>query len=433
MNRKAVAGWCLYDFANSIYAAVIPATIWSVYYANRIVGNEAGQGDLWWGRAVSLSMLLVAFTSPPMGALGDFAGARKRLLIAYTVASAGATALLGTVHQGMVLWGFALTVIATVGFEGAMVFYNAYLPEIAPRDHQGRVSAWGFAVGYAGSLLGLVMALPLVRRENFAAAFALCGLGFVIFALPAFFYLPRDQAARSGFGTPVGSTGPQKPGLGPVAAMSGGVRESWRTFRDILRRPELRRFLLAYLLYEDGVNTVVYFSSIFAAKTLGFELADLILLYIAVQVSAVAGSLAWARPTDRLGPKRVVQAMLVQWVLVVTGTYFVQTRGQFYLLAVLAGTGLGAIQAASRTFMATLVPHGREGEFFGFYNLCGKSAAVLGPLVFGAVSAATGGNQRVAILSVLFFYVAGGAILRGVKAGGPTHLPPSVLQAVQNQ
>ena len=410
MNRKAVAGWCLYDFANSIYAAVIPATVWSAYYANRIVGNETGQGDLWWGRAVSLSMLVVAFTSPPMGALGDFAGSRKKLLIAYTVAAAGATALLGTVHQGMVLWGFALSVVATIGFEGAMVFYNAYLPEIAPRDHQGRVSAWGFAVGYAGSLLGLVMALPLVRRENFALAFAFCGLGFFLFALPAFFYLPRDQTAR----------------LGATAAMSGGVRESWRTFRDILRRPELRRFLLAYLLYEDGVNTVVYFSSIFAAKTLGFAMTDLILLYVAVQVSAIAGSLAWARPTDRLGPKFVVQVMLVQWALLVTANYFVQTRTQFFLIGIVAGTGIGAIQAASRTFMATLVPHGREGEFFGFYNLCGKSAAVLGPLVFGAVSAATGGNQRVAILSVIFFYVAGGLILRGVKAGGPTYLPSAV-------
>jgi MFS transporter, UMF1 family len=417
MNRKAVAGWCLYDFANSIYAAVIPATIWSAYYAKSIVGNEAGQGDLWWGRAVSLSMLLVAFTSPPMGALGDFAGARKKLLIAYTVAATGATALLGTVHQGMVLWGFALSVVATVGFEGAMVFYNAYLPEIAPRDHQGRVSAWGFAVGYAGSLLGLAIALPLVRREDFAAAFAFCGLGFFLFSLPAFWYLPRDQTAR----------------LGAAAAMSGGVRESWRTLQDILRRLELRRFLLAYLLYEDGVNTVVYFSSIFAATTLGFALTDLIWLYMAVQISALAGAMAWARPTDRLGPKFVVQAMLVQWAVLVTAIYFVQTRGQFFLLAILAGTGLGAIQAASRTFMATLVPAGREGEFFGFYNLCGKSAAVLGPLVFGAVSAATGGNQRVAILSVLFFYVIGGVVLRGVRAGGPTYLPLAVPQPLKNQ
>jgi UMF1 family MFS transporter len=409
MNRRAIVGWCLYDFANSIYVAVIPATIWSAYYANRIVGNDTGQGDLWWGRVVSVSMLLVALTSPPMGALGDFAGVRKKLLIFYTVLSAGATALLASVEPGMIVWGFVLAVVASFGFEGSMVFYNAYLPEIAPRDHQGRVSGWGFAVGYAGSLLALLGVLPLVRGDHFGAAFIMTGAAYVLLALPAFLYLPGDQPAR----------------LGPRAAMAGGVRESWRTFRDILRQRELRRFLLAYFIYEDGVNTVIYFSSIFAATTLGFPMTDLLLLYAAVQISALAGALAWAKPTDRLGPKFVVQVMLVQWALVVTGAYFVRTRGEFFLLAILAGTGLGAIQAASRAFMSTLVPAGREGEFFGFYNLCGKAAAVLGPLVFGIVSAATGGNQRLAILSVLLFYLTGGAILRGVRAGGPTHLPAS--------
>jgi UMF1 family MFS transporter len=293
-----------------------------------------------------------------------------------------------------------------------MVFYNAYLPEIAPRDHQGRVSAWAFAVGYVGSLLGLLVALPFVRRDNFAAVFAVTGLGYLLFSIPAFVYLPKDQPARSG----------------AAAAMAGGVRESWRTFRDILRERNLRRFLLAYFIYEDGTNTVIYFSSIFAAKTLGFPMIDLLLLYAALQISALVGSLVWAKPTDRLGPKFVVLTMLAQWSLVVTGAYFVQTRNQFFLLAIVAGTGIGAIQAASRTFMATLIPAGREGEFFGFYNLCGKSASVLGPLVFGTVSAATGGNQRLAILSVLFFYLAGGAILRGVRAGGPTHLgTPSAI------
>ncbi len=406
MNRKAVAGWCLYDFANSIYVAVIPATIWSAYYANRIVGNQSGQGDLWWGRAVSLAMLLVAFTSPAMGALGDVAGARKKLLGAYTLLAAGATMLLASVKPGMAGRGFALSVLATLGFEGGMVFYNAYLPEIAPREYQGRVSAWAFAVGYAGSLLGLAGAMPLVRKGRFGLAFIAVGAGFLIFALPAFLFLPRDRLAHKGAGQ----------------AMAGGIRESWRTLREILRRPELRRFLLADLLYEDGTNTVIYFSSVFAAKTLDFGMTELLMLYAGVQVAALAGSAVWAKPTDRLGPKRVVQIMLLQWIGIVAGAYFVRTRAEFFVIAALAGSGIGVIQAASRTFMATLVPRGREGEFFGFYNLMGKSSAVLGPLVFGLCSAATGGNQRLAILSVLVFFIAGGAILSGVRAGGPTYL-----------
>ena len=414
MNRKSVASWCLYDFANSIYVAVIPATIWSAYYAEKIVGNQAGQGDLWWGRVVSASMLAVAISSPVMGALADFAGVRKKLLVLYTVLAAGATCLLATVDAGMVLWGFAVALVANFAFEGSMVFYNAYLPELVPADHQGRLSGWGFATGYAGSVLGLLLALPLVSREMFGAAFVATGAAFLLFAVPAFVWLPADQPAR----------------LAPLQAARGGLRETARTFRDILRVPALRRFLLAYFIYEDGVNTVVYFSAIFAATTLGFPLTLLIPLYAVVQVSALAGALAWAKPTDRLGPKLVVMVMLGQWSLVVLGAYYVQTQLQFFILAALAGTGLGAIQAASRAFMATLIPRGREGEFFGFYTLCGKSASVLGPLVFGGVSAATGGNQRLAILSVLFFYLVGGVLLWKVKAGGPTGTAPPAAQGL---
>ena len=403
-DPKTLVGWCLYDFANSIYVAVIPATIWSVYFAKQIVGNEGGLGDLWWGRVVSTTMLFVAATSPIMGALADTVGIRKVLLLLYTLLCVVCTCLLATVSPGMVMWGFAISVLANVGLEGSMVFYNAYLPEIASQDHLGRVSGWGFATGYAGSLLGLVMALPLVERLRFDALWVLTGVGFFLFALPAFAWLPKDAPAS----------------LTPLEAARKGLRETWHTLKDILTRPALRRFMLAYFIYEDGVNTVIFFSSIFAATTLGFPFERLILLYAVVQVSALLGALAWAKPTDRLGPKFVVMAMLVQWSLVVAAVSQVQTQAQFFILAVAAGSGLGAIQAASRAFMSTLIPEGREGEFFGFYTLCGKSASVLGPLVFGGVSHATGGDQRLAALSVLAFYVVGAVILWPVKAGGPT-------------
>jgi len=403
-DPRTLIAWCLYDFANSIYVAVIPATVWSVYYATQIVGNEEGLGDLWWGRVVSTSMLTVAATSPIMGALADTVGIRKKLLLTYTFLCVAGTCLLATVSPGMLLWGFALSVVANVGLEGAMVFYNAYLPEIASADHLGRVSGWGFATGYAGSLLGLMVALPFVERLRFDILWVLTGAAFLLFALPAFAWLPKDAPAS----------------LTAAQAARKGLREAWHTLKDILTRPALRRFMLAYFIYEDGVNTVIFFSSIFAATTLGFPFERLILLYAVVQVSALLGALAWAKPTDRLGPKFVVMAMLVQWSLVVAAVSQVQTQTEFFLLAVAAGSGLGAIQAASRAFMSTLIPEGREGEFFGFYTLCGKSASVLGPLVFGGVSHATGGDQRLAALSVLVFYLVGGVILWPVKAGGPT-------------
>jgi UMF1 family MFS transporter len=397
--RRAVVSWCLYDFANSFYAAVIIATVWAAYYANVIVGNDTGQGDLWWGRAVSATMLFVAITSPIMGSLADFTGLRKKLLLLYTLVSVTGTALLATVSPGMAQYGFVLTLMANIGFEGAAVFYNSYLPELVPADRQGRLSGWGFATGYAGSMIGLLGALPLVKAERYDAAFLFVAACFLVFSLPAFLWLPRDRPPAKSY----------------RAAFADGIRGTWMTLKDIARTPSLRRFMLAYFLYEDGVNTIVYFSSIFAARTLGFAMSDLIIVFIVVQISALAGAYAWAKPTDTLGPKRVILLMLVQWAIVVIAAYYVESRTTFFILAALAGTGLGAIQAASRAMMARMIPHGREGEFFGFYSLCGKSASVLGPLVFGAVSVYSGGNQRLSVLSVMPFLVIGGWLLLGVK------------------
>src|SRR5262245_17803291 len=146
---RTVVSWCLFDFANSFYV-VLPAVVWLGYYQKVIVG-DVGLGDLWWGRIISCTMLIVAVSSPMMGAIANFAGLRKLLLIVYTLACVSAVVLFTTVQPGMVLWGFVITVVASVGFEGGLVFYNAYLPEIAPPAYQGRVSGWGFGTGYAGS------------------------------------------------------------------------------------------------------------------------------------------------------------------------------------------------------------------------------------------------------------------------------------------
>src|SRR5574337_384071 len=404
MNRRQVVAWTLYDFANSSFSAVIAATIYATYYAQVVVGIVHGEGDLWWGRLISTSMAIVALTSPILGAIADRAWIRKRLFFITTYLSVGATALMATVEQGMVLRGFVLGVLGMVGFEGAMVFYNAYLPDIASREWQGRVSAYGFAVGYAGSIAALLVALPFAKVGAIGWCFLSTAALFGLFALPSFLVLPADRPGR----------------VGVIEAVGESVRGTVRTFRDVLTFRDLRRFLGAYLLYEDGVNTVIFFSSIFAARTLGFEMVQLIGLYILVQITALIGAFLWGKPTDRLGPKVVVLCMLVLWIGVVVGAYLVEAQRQFYLLAAVAGSGLGAIQAASRAFMAGLIPKGREGEFFGCYAICGKTASILGPLVFGAVSYTMAGNQRAAILVVGLFFVMGLLLLLRVRAGGPT-------------
>ncbi|TAL11722.1 MAG: MFS transporter [Nitrospirae bacterium] len=406
-SRRTIVAWTLYDFANSAFSAIVYATVFPAYYANTVVGNADGRGDFWWGLAVSVSMALVALTSPFLGGIGDHAGVRKPFFIGFTLLSVGATALLATVQPGMVLWGFALAVAGIVAFEAAFVQYNSYLPRIAPVGLLGRVSAAGFAVGYAGSVVAFLAAWPFAAAQAYWGCFLSAAVLFGVFSIPAFLVLPADARRAMGLGN----------------AIARGWHGTLATMREIVTVPAripMRRFLLAYLVFEDGVNTVIAFAGVFAAKTLGFAMTEIIALFIVIQVTALAGSALWAGPTDRRGPKFVVGMMLVQWTAVTVAAYFVETPWHFWVVAVLAGTGLGAIQAASRTFMATLIPPEREAEFFGFYALVGKSGAILGPLVFGLVSAALGGNQRIAIVTVGLFFVAGLILLQRVPAGGPT-------------
>ena len=241
MNRKAAVAWTLYDFANSAFVAVIPGAVYSKYYALTVVGNERGEGDFWWGLSVTTSMAIVALSSPPLGAIADYAGVRKRFLFLLTYVSVAATALMATVGKGDVVWGWFLAVVGTVGFEGAIVYYNAYLPELAPREWQGRLSAYGFAVGYLGSAVALGAALPFALAGNYAGTFLVAAALFGFCAIPAFLFLPGD---------PLGT-------LSLAAAIRVGFVQTQASLRRILRLPALRRFLLAYLCWEDGINTVI--------------------------------------------------------------------------------------------------------------------------------------------------------------------------------
>jgi len=403
LNRKHIISWTLFDFANSSYSAVIAAVVFPVYYTQVIVGNEAGQGDLWWGRAISASMAIVALSSPFLGGIADYGGLRKRFLFLYTALSVAAIACLPALHKGMILQGFILAAIANLGMEGGLAFYNSFLPRIAPPEFRGRVSAWGFGVGYAGSILSLLLALPLVRTGHFAATWLMTACLFALFSMPALLFLPED-------------------GKGKFSAMEAalkGFHYTLRNLQEMWERRELRKFLLAYLLYEDGVNTVIVFSSIFAATTLGFRPRDLIALYLVVQVTALLGAFAMAQPIDRWGPKKVVIPSLLLWTCVTAIAFFIRTQFQFWFLASFAGLGLGTVQAATRAFYTQFVPEGKEAEYFGVYSLVGKSSAILGPLVFGQLSS-TFRSQRPAILSVAAFFLIGMLLLVRVKGGYPS-------------
>jgi UMF1 family MFS transporter len=246
--------------------------------------------------------------------------------------------------------------------------------------------------------VGLLAAIPLARAERFDLLWLVVAAWWLVFSLPAFLTLPEAKG--------VGESAGQ--------AMVRGLRDFRRIVAEVWAERELRRFLLAFFVYIDGVLTVIWFASRFASTTLGFEFSELIMVFLAVQISALVGAFALAKPTDVLGPRKVIMGVLVLWTGVAVAAFFITSKAAFFVVAVLAGTGLGSIQAASRSFMAALIPEGKEAEMFGFYAFCGKSSSILGPIVFGTV-AALSGSQRWAVLVLIVFFVVGGLLLRRVR------------------
>ncbi len=399
MNKKHVGAWALFDFANSIFPAVITTAVFSLFYAGVVVGNESGQGDWWWGRAISLSALIVAATVPLLGAIADRGGGRKKFMLFYVALCLVGVAMMSTLGPGMVVQGFIIFVVANVGFESALVFYNAYLPDIAPPEKQGRVSCLGFGVGYLGSAIGLVLVLPFALAEQYEVVWFMVAGFFLLFSLPAFFFLPADEKGDM--------TVPEAARWG-LANFKTIVGEVWQ-------QKELRNFLFAFFFYIDGVLTIIVMAGLVARETFGFDQTGVIVLFLIVQFSALIGAFALAKPTDRWGPKRVLNGVITGWIMVSIAAFFIQDRNAFYVLAVFAGLGLGSVQAASRSFMTSLIPDGKEAEMFGFYAFCGRSSSVIGPFLFGYLSGLNGGNQRPGFLMLAVLFVIGLFLLQRVR------------------
>jgi len=402
MDRRTVRSWCFYDFGNSAFA-VIFVTVYASYYAKGVAPDEA-TGESWWGWVISASMALVALSSPLMGGIADHAGVRKRMLALYTAIGIAATIGFTFVGEGALLLGLVLGVIANFAFEGGIVFYNSYLPVIAPPERQGRVSAHGFAVGYVGSILALAAGALLGMKGLFAGVWLVVAVQWTIGAIPALRHLPPDT----------------RTGLGVIAAAKLGVKQTAETWKRVAGMTNLRRFLIGYFFYMDGVNTVITFAAVYATNHLDFGVAESTALFAMVQFTALVGSILMAGPSDRHGPRWAVIRTLVWWifvVLLVIGTgdpRFPFPKGAFWVVAGLAGLGLGSIQACSRALMSHLVPKGSEAEFFGFYALCGKTGAIAGPLLLTGLGTLLG-SLRLGLISVVAFYTIGLCLILRVK------------------
>ena len=388
----------MYDFANSAFPTLITMVAYAVYFTQVVAGGRS-DATLLWSVAISVSMILVGIVSPLVGAMADSAATKKWWVFVFTVMCVVPTALLFFVGPGDIVSGTVLFIIANIGFAGGNGIYNGFLPELSGHDNVGRLSGYGYALGYLGGLIALVICLPLLsgglgpeHRISFKLSFVVTAVFFAVFSAPFFFWLKERAVAQ---------VRPE----GVSLARVGYARLS-ATFHRVRSLSELFKFLLAFLLYNDGIETVIYFSTIFAVSEFKFSMGDAVYLFIAVQATALVGSILFGHVTDRIGSKPTIIITLVLWCAVVLAAYLATTKGQFWIIALTAGIGLGSNQAASRGLMRLFVPEGHDAEFYSFFSVMGKFSALLGPMVYGLVATAAG-SQRVAILSVLFFFAVG--------------------------
>lgn len=388
--------WTLYDFANTSFSIVVVTFIFAVYFKKTIAQGQP-VGDFYWSLATSISMIITGLISPVLGAIADHSAGKKRFLLFFTLLCIFSTTALYFSYPGGILFAITVFVIANVGFEAGLVFYDAFLPEITVPKNYGRVSGYGFSMGYLGSLMTLAVAFPLISKGMLKETFPLAALFFLIFSIPIFVFLKdnRRSVARN------------------EAYISIGVSRVINTIRHLKNYRNLALFLAAYFFYIEGVNTVIFFSGNYASTTIGFSDTELLWFFLTVQTTAILGSVVFGIIADSIGQKKTIVITLLLWFVTVGSAYMVIEKNAFYVVGLLAGSVMGATQSTSRSLMSRLTPEDKKTEFFGFYSFFGKSSAVLGPLVFGLVSYAAG-SQRLAILSISFFFLIGLLILTRV-------------------
>ncbi len=402
-GRGRILSWALFDFANTAFYVIILTVGYPLYF-KEVVAASSPNGDFLWGLAFSASMVVVAFLSPILGAASDAGSGKKHYLAAFTLLCILATAMLFVVGEGMLLAGILLLILANIGFEGGLVFYDAFLTELATERSYGRVSGYGFAAGYAGSLITLAIVFPLyvggfepANLPNVRLSFVIAASMFLVFAIPLFVFVPDKQRLRTV----------------SLDIVRTGFRRIRETFRSVGQYSNVARFLSAYFLYVDAINTIIIFSSIFARQSLGFDLTEIVMFFALVQTSALIGSVVFGVLADHLGHKRTLVITLFIWLSLTIAAYLVTDKTAFFVVGFFAGIALGSSQSTSRSLMSSIIPIDRRTEFFGFYSFFGKASAILGPLLFGLVSSLI--DQRTAILSVSVFFIAGLLLLRKVE------------------
>jgi UMF1 family MFS transporter len=410
-TRRERWAWYLYDFGNSAYAAVVLLAIYSAYFKEEVVGGA--EGSRFWGIAVGIAMLVVALTSPVLGTIADLSGVKKRFLFFYTAMACLFTATLFFVQEGDVLIGMLFFILAEIGYRSAQVFYNALLPEIASPEEMGRISGNGWAIGSAGGIICLLLVLPPIVLIGGALivrlALVFTGVFFALSAVPLFLWL-RERAE------------PQKLSA-DENYVTLALQRLGRTIKAVRKFREFIKFIIAFLVYNDGILMILDFGAILGAVLYGMKQQELIIFMIIVQLASVAGAYLFGLIADDFGGKPSLVVALLLTVVPVFWLYFSYSRLQFYFIGALAGFALTGVQSVSRTMVGMFSPPGQSAEFYGFFAVTGRTSSFIGPTVFGLLAAeatqwymntqqmtalaAEQAGHRVALFSIVAFLLAG--------------------------
>ena len=426
-NKLTVFSWSMYDFANQPFTTLIVTFIYGTFFTKVIAENEI-VGTLLWSRGITITALIVAFLSPLMGAIADKGGYRKLYLIFWTWVSIAGSLLLWFPIEGQVIFALTAFIIGNVGFEMGGVFCNAFLPEIAPKEKIGRISGYGWSFGYVGGLIALALGLLLFINpeipifnldkstyEHIRGTNIMVAIWFAVFSIPTFLFVNEDHRS-----------GKKKTNL-----IADSIKQIKETFRNVRQYRELTRFLIARLIYNDGLITVFAFGGIYAAGTFDFSFQEIMIFAIVLNVAAGLGAFLMGFLDDFIGGKQTIQISnyglilaciiavvapnrdLFNIALPIIGDTIISGKTLFWLSGILIGIFSGPNQASSRSLMARFVPQGKENEFFGFFAFSGKATAFIGPFFLGYFTLLFN-SQRYGIAVVLFLLVIGTILLRSV-------------------
>ena len=415
-KKQSWFGWCMYDWANSAFATVILSAVLPIYFVS-LVPDEGAVISLFgfrhtfratslWGYAVSFSMLIVAVTSPYLGNLADRWSIHRKFLIVYCLIGSLCTSMLFFATPGRYLFALILFIISNIGFAGGNVFYNAFLPKLAQPNELDRLSSRGFAFGYIGGGIALLLAFGFIQGYAFLgfadkgaasrAGFLMTGIWWIIFAFPSYRYV-RVPAS------------PIK-----VDELHRGIRDYFKIFAELKKYPSLLLFLVAFLFYNDGIQTIIVVAAIFAREELALSQGTILSCFLMIQFVAMPGTLLFGRLAEVYGAKRSIYLALILFIMVTIYAYFINTSLEFWILGFVIAIILGGSQAVSRSFFSTLIPEGKHAEFFGFYAISAKFASVFGPLMFAIIIDITG-SARLSILALTFFFIVGILLLTRVN------------------